>query len=212
MLLKVSIIIPAFNESKNISQVLEPIQSLRDDYEILVVNDGSEDNTSEVVRSFDISIIDLTENRGKSYAMWTGLKHTKGHIVLFLDADLIGLKPVHIENLVAPVVKDMADMTVGIFYSGRNITDLVQKLMPFLSGQRCVKREILDKLDSKEWFSGFGIEVALTRYAKEHKLRIQEVPLFNVTHSLKEEKMGLTKGMKARLKMYWEITKEIKKV
>lgn len=73
----------------------------------------------------------------------------------FLDADLIGLKPVHIENLVAPVVKDMADMTVGIFYSGRNITDLAQKLMPFLSGQRCVKREILDKLDSKEWFSEF---------------------------------------------------------
>jgi len=210
MLVKVSIIIPAFNEEKNIPQVLEPLQILRNDYEILVVNDGSEDRTSEVVRLFNINVIDIPENRGKSYAMWTGLQQANGQVVLFLDADLIGLKPDHVHRLVMPIIKDMADMTIGIFHSGRSITDLAQKITPFLSGQRGIKREILYQLDKKEWITGYGIEIALTRYAKEHKLRIQEIPLTNVSQTIKEEKMGLTKGIKARLKMYWEITKAIK--
>ncbi len=208
----VSIIIPAFNEEKNIPQVLDSIHTLRNVYEILVVNDGSEDKTSDIVRSYDIPVVDLQQNKGKSYAMWTGLQFTSGQVILFLDADLIGLKPGHVHKMIMPILSDNADMTVGIFNSGRGITDLAQKLTPFLSGQRGVKREILQKLDEKEWISGYGIEIALTRYAKEHHLRMMEIPLDNVTQTIKEEKLGLTKGMKARLKMYWEIAKEINRV
>jgi hypothetical protein len=52
----------------------------------------------------------------------------------------------------------------------------------------------------------------LTRQAKEHQLHILEVPLENVTQTIKEEKLGLAKGVKARLKMYWEIAKELNRV
>jgi glycosyltransferase involved in cell wall biosynthesis len=208
----VSIIIPAFNEEKSIPQVMDSIHSLRNVYEILVIDDGSEDKTSEIVRSYDIPVLELSENKGKSYAMWTGLQYTRGRVILFLDADLIGLKTDHVHKMIMPILYDNADMTVGIFNSGRGITDLAQKLTPFLSGQRGVKREILNNMDEEEWISGYGIEIALTRYAKEHNLRIMEVALDNVTQTIKEEKLGLTKGMKARLKMYWEIAKEINRI
>ncbi|MGI6142228.1 MAG: glycosyltransferase family 2 protein [Caldicoprobacterales bacterium] len=210
--MKVSIIIPAFNEEKNIPQVMDSVCTLRDNYEILVVNDGSQDKTSDIVRSYNIPVLDMPENRGKSFAMWTGLQHTSGQAILFLDADLIGLKSVHVHKMINPIINDIADMTVGVFNSGRGITDLAQKLTPFLSGQRGIRREVLDKLDDNEWLSGYGIEIALTRYARERHLRILEIPLDNVSQIIKEEKLGLARGMKARLKMYWEIAKEINRV
>ncbi|NLB42050.1 MAG: glycosyltransferase family 2 protein [Clostridiales bacterium] len=207
--MEVSIIIPAFNEEKNISRVLEPLSTIREPYEILVVNDGSTDRTSDIVYSFGMQVLDLPKNMGKSYAMKAGLNNTSGEAILYLDADLIGLRPQHIQWLISPVKEDLADMTLGVFCSGRGITDLAQKLTPFLSGQRVVRRESLFCLREQDWESGFGIEVALTRYAKEHHLRILEIPLENVSQTMKEEKLGLAKGMEARLKMYWEIARAL---
>ncbi len=65
-----------------------------------------------------------------------------------LDADLIGLKEVHIDNLLFPVFKNQADMTVGIFNKGRGLTDLAQFISPYLSGQRAVKREIIKDMNN----------------------------------------------------------------
>lgn len=209
--MQVSIIIPAFNEEKNISRVLDTLYSLKEPYEILVVNDGSNDKTSDIVRSYGLQVLDLQKNMGKSYAMWTGLEKTEGEVILFLDADLIGLKSEQVRKLVTPIQEGYADMTVGVFCSGRGMTDLAQKLTPYLSGQRGMKRESLKHLSESEWVSGYGIELALTRYAKEHHLKIMEIPLKNVTQTMKEEKLGLTKGMQARLKMYWEIAREWKR-
>ncbi|MDD4680651.1 MAG: glycosyltransferase family 2 protein, partial [Clostridia bacterium] len=106
--MEVSIIIPAFNEENNIPLVLEPLCSMEEPYEILVVNDGSSDRTSDIARSFGIQVLDLPKNKGKSYAMWTGLNKTAGEIILFLDADLIGLKPEQIKWLIAPIEEGCA--------------------------------------------------------------------------------------------------------
>lgn len=210
--MKVSVIIPAYNEDKNIGGILSTLCGMDGNMEILVVNDGSLDNTSQVARSFGIHVIDLEENGGKSHAMRTGILHTTGEAVLFLDADLVGLTHGQVESLILPVQRKEADMTLGLFNAGRGVTDLAQKLAPFLTGQRGVRRDVLEQLTEEDWISGYGIEIALTRFAKEHGLRVLEVPLENVTHTMKEEKMGLAKGMKARLKMYWEIAKEFNRV
>jgi hypothetical protein len=82
-------------------------------------------------------------------------------------------------------------------------------LAPFLTGQRTVKRWILEALNDEDWSAGYGIEVALSYYARKYKLRVMEVPLYNVTQIIKEEKLGLTRGMAARMKMYWEIARKI---
>lgn len=208
----VSIVIPAYNEEHNIVNVLSVLKNMDELTDILVVNDGSSDKTSEVAKSFGVRVIDLPKNTGKSHAMWVGVNNTKYPLVLFLDADLVGLTTEQIRSLYNPVYLDVADMTVGIFNSGRSMTDLAQKIAPFLSGQRCVKRNILLQLDEEDWLSGYGIEIVLTRFAKEHNIRILEIPLDSVTHPMKEEKLGLAKGMLARLKMYWEIAKEFNRV
>jgi glycosyltransferase involved in cell wall biosynthesis len=208
----VSVIIPAFNEEKNIHLVLEPVHTMEDIREVLVVNDGSADKTSEIARSFGVRVLDLPQNGGKGNAMWTGLNNTSGEIVLFLDADLVSLQPEHVRRLYQPIAEGLTDMTLGIFNSGRGITDLAQKLTPFLSGQRGAGRDFLLGLEKEEWISGYGIEIALTRHARDNQLRILEVPLENVTQVIKEEKLGLTRGVRARLKMYWEIAKEWNRV
>jgi glycosyltransferase involved in cell wall biosynthesis len=206
-------IIPAYNEENNIGYVLNAVMKAKQSSDILtdvlVVSDGSTDRTVDIAWSYGARVIELTKNMGKSYAMKTGLDNTDASIILFLDADLIGLKPEHVINLIIPVYEDIADMTLGIFYSGRSLTDLAQRLTPFLTGQRTVKRWILDMLNNEDWSAGYGIEVALSYYARKCNLRIMEVPLFNVTHIIKEEKLGLTRGMAARMKMYWEIARKI---
>lgn len=209
---EVSTIIPAYNEQNNIANVLSVVKEIDELSDIIVVNDGSTDDTSKIAHSFEVKVIDLPVNKGKSHAMWTGFTNTDSPVILFLDADLVGLKPEQVLNLILPVKSNLADMSLGIFNSGRGMTDLAQKITPFLTGQRCVRRDILANLNKEDWLSGYGIEIVLTRYAKEHNLRIVEVPLLNVTHPMKEEKMGIAKGMAARLKMYWEIAKEFNRI
>lgn len=205
----VSIVIPAYNEENNIHPVLGTVCDLPGIDEVLVVNDGSSDGTSAVAGSYGVRVLDLPVNKGKGNAMYQGLLNTSGEIVVFLDADLIGITKEQVIDLYKPIADDMADMTLGIFSAGRGATDLAQKLTPFLSGQRAVKRKYLHMLGEEEWTSGYGIEVALSRFAKKHGLRVINVPLINVTHPMKEEKLGFFKGAAARMKMYWEIAKVI---
>ena len=83
-------------------------------------------------------------------------------------------------------------------------TDLAHFITPFLSGQRAIKRDLFLKIPFVE-VSRYGIEIALTRYAKKHKIPIIKVKLYNLTHVTKENKLGFFKGFKMRLKMYKEI-------
>jgi len=210
--MEVSIIIPAYNEERNISQILTTLLSFKNVFEILIVDDGSTDRTSEIAKSFGFEVLKLTQNMGKSHAMWAGLHNTKSSIVLFLDADLIGITPIDIQNLISPIILNEADMTLGIFTSGRGVTDLAQKIAPFLTGQRACKRVVISQIPQNAWESGFGIEIALTEYAKKSNLRLKNVYLKNASHIMKEEKLGFIKGSLFRLKMYTEILKQVIKI
>ena len=128
---------------------------------------------------------------------------------MFIDADLIGLTTEHIENLLRPVITDEADMSIGLFEDGRLATDLAQKIAPFLSGQRAIKRELFETIPELE-HTRYGIEVAISRYAEQHNIRVASVNLPDMTQIMKEEKRGFFKGFCARMKMYWEIVKSAK--
>jgi len=206
-----AIVIPAYNEEKNISGILSVLKQFQGIYEILVVSDGSTDRTAEIAISHGFSVLELKRNMGKSYAMWMGLVNTKAPVILFLDADLIGMKAEYIKSMIEPVCESKADMTLGIFASGRGVTDLAQKVAPFLTGQRASKRWILESVPQENWSSGFGIEIALTRFAKDNKLILLNVYLHKATHAMKEEKLGFCRGAVARLMMYKDILKQILK-
>ncbi|KUO52285.1 MAG: glycosyl transferase family 2 [Desulfitibacter sp. BRH_c19] len=206
--MKVTAVIPAYNEETNIGNVLKVLVGINLLDEIIVVDDGSSDGTAEIAKSYGIEVIKLRENLGKGGAMMVGAKAATHPILLFLDADLIGLKVEHISNLIQPVIEDGYMMTVGIFEHGRIATDLAQFLAPFLSGQRVVQKELFSKVSNLD-ATRFGVEVALTKYAKDNHFPVKEVILKDMTHVMKEEKLGLVKGFVARMKMYWEIAKYV---
>jgi glycosyltransferase involved in cell wall biosynthesis len=205
--MRVTAIIPAYNEETRLPRVLEAVRaaSLVDD--ILVVSDGSVDGTYEVARHFDgVRALQLPQNLGKGGAMHVGACHTDAPLLVFLDADLIGLTPEHVDSLVEPVYRDDADMTLGVFRGGRRATDLAQKLFPFVSGQRAIRRELFLEVPNVQ-FARFGVETQITRWAVRQRWRVQYVPLIGVTHPMKEEKLGRLRGTVARLRMYADIAR-----
>jgi glycosyltransferase involved in cell wall biosynthesis len=204
--LRVSAVIPAYNEATRLPAVLEAVTSATGLDEVWVVSDGSTDDTYEVAASFPgVRALRLPRNRGKGAAMVAGAEAAStADVILFLDADLIGLTPEHVSALVEPVVEGRADMAVGVFRGGRFLTDLAQRITPCISGQRCMLRAAF--LDAAH-VAGLrsGVEVALYAFARDTGLRIVDVPLSGITHPMKEEKLGPVRGFAARMKMYGEI-------
>ncbi|NMP21826.1 glycosyltransferase family 2 protein [Sulfobacillus harzensis] len=208
---RVSAIIPAYNEAQNIGSVLRVLRQVPSIGEIIVVDDGSTDNTAEVARQAGAIVLSLSENQGKGGAMKAGAAIAHGDVVLFLDADLVGLTADHIEELVGPVVRGDQEATVGIFEGGRASTDWAQAVAPFLSGQRALKRQLLVGFEHID-MAGYGVELQLHRQLKRMGIVPHEVVLHDVTQVVKEEKMGLVKGFSARMRMYWEIIREIPRI
>jgi len=203
----VAAIVPAYNEAKTIGAVLGVLTKCRLINEVIVVSDGSTDDTVKIALQFDgVQVVELPENRGKGGAMKAGLEQTAAEIVLFLDADLIGLTEDHVNALLQPVLENQALMSLGVFEKGRVATDLAQKVAPYLSGQRALQRDLLSDLSDLD-LTRFGVEVALHRYMEENKIPVALVNLPDLSHLMKEEKLGLWKGLAARGKMYWEIIK-----
>ena len=205
--LKVAVIVPAFNEEARIGAVLGVVQNADVVDEIIVVNDGSTDETAKTVGAFPgVHLIDKKRNEGKGAALVAGVRGTDADILVFIDADLIGLTAKHMEDLVQPLLEDDGlMMTVGKFSGGRLRTDLSQFLLPSISGQRALRRCFFEGADLAD--TGFAIEMALTKHAQTSGAPVREVVMNDVTHIMKEEKMGMMKGAWARLGMYSDMVK-----
>lgn len=200
----IAVVIPAYNEEKTIGNVLEVLVNIDIITDIIVVSDGSEDNTVNVAKDFNVKVIELKKNMGKSYAVLKGVNSTDAQIIMMLDADLIGLRKEHIDALLEPILKKEADMTIGVFKYGRGATDLAQKIAPYLSGQRAINRSIFERLQNYK-VRDYGIEMALKLMTDKEKIRVKEVCLKDLTHVMKEEKRGFLIGLMSRLKMYIDI-------
>lgn len=174
---------------------------------ILVVDDGSSDTTASLAKETGARVISFEKNLGKGAALQCGIKEINSDIILMLDGDLIGLNHNHINILLTPIFNDQGDMTVGVFNDGRGLTDLAQFFAPNLSGQRAVKTDIIKNIANLEK-SGYGVEIAINKYVKKVG-RIKYVDLTDLTHVMKEEKRGFTRGVADRVRMYWDILKII---
>lgn len=204
--MNIAVVIPAFNEEERLPEVLEAVTGCPAVKQAIVVDDGSEDDTSKVARSFGVKVIRLGQNCGKAGAVWVGLQEVDLPIVVLLDADLKGLKPSHIEALAKPVANEGFDMTLGVFRGGRILTDLSHLIAPWVTGQRALPLERVRELPD---FSnlGYGLEAALNKFAREYNWNIKMVVLHGVSHVMKEEKLGLIRAVRARASMYLEVGK-----
>lgn len=199
-------IIPAYNEEQTLGAVIDTVTTVDLIDRVIVISDGSTDQTAAVARRHGAEVIELEQNIGKGGAMKAGIDRADAEVFVFLDADLVGLTAGHVRKLVGPVLSGTADMSIGLFDQGRVATDLAQVVAPYLSGQRAVSREVLQAVSGLD-IARFGVEVALTHHIRTHGARVVEVTLENLTHRMKEEKLGLLRGFLARMKMYWEIIK-----
>jgi len=200
--MKVSAVIPAHNEQERIADVLDVVVGCSKLNEVIVVDDGSKDDTFKVAKRFPgVKVESLGSNKGKTQAMNRGVEVAKSPHILFLDADLKGLEESHIEKMIDKYQD--CEMVIGIFHKGKWHTDLSQKIFSsHLSGQRILSEQTWNNLNLNK-VGEFGAEMALFKM----NLSVREVKLEGLTHVLKEEKMGFLNGLQARLKMYFHVVK-----
>jgi len=200
----ISCIIPAFNEQTTVGEIARIALSISLLDEIIVVNDHSNDHTAEVARKIGAIVIDNTGERGKAQAMEYGVAQANGDVILFLDADLVGLTPTHIESLIQPVFSGRSDMTIAIRDRGSIIASLNKRLGPWIAGERCLKRSLWEGLPN-EYKKGFQIELALNHYAAQQRLRVAPILLNGLSIRRKEQKYGVLRGLWMRVKMIGEL-------
>ena len=237
----ISIIITAYNEAPRIGAVLGVVSKMP--WEIIVVDDGSADGTSGVVKKYQadqptqlltsltsgvgtslpcrqagftpevcncashqIRLIRHEKNLGKGAAMQTGVKNASGNILVFLDADLVGLQKSHLERLVQPITVENYDMVLGYLGKGqKKATNLASRLVKSITGIRAVKKGAMGDLNFSKM--GYGVDRFITNSVKKRGGKIKKIELPGLTQVMKEQKLGFAKGAKHRVKMYKEILK-----
>ncbi len=207
---KISVVICAYNEADNIANVLKVLEKIDWLDQIIVIDDCSEDNTSQVARNFDkVTIITHCKNQGKGGALATGIDKAEHELIIFLDADLLGLSELHLKKLVAPLLfTGEADMTLGVFGKGEiSATNIANRMIPGISGQRAVwKSKLPDTKLLRE--KRFGVDIFLTHHIEENREKV--IQLDGLSQVTKEDKSkNVFEAMGKRFKMYGEIIKTI---
>jgi len=225
---KLSIIIPAYNEENTIETILsrtleiELIHNIQK--EIIVVNDYSSDTTEEKVLRFkekqdkkeDIKYYKHAKNKGKGAALHTGIKMATGDYLIVQDADL-EYDPEEFNLLIAPVLKDNADVVYGTRFQGGNPHRILffwhsigNKFLTFLSNmftnlnltdmETCYKlfrTSIIQKIDLKEQRFGFEPEVT-AKISRIPGIKIYEVGISYYGRTYEEgKKINWQDGVRA---------------
>ncbi len=183
------VLIPAYNEACYIGRTIAALQGLPQLGQILVVDDGSTDETAAEAAAAGAQVFRLPRNGGKGEAVLYGAAFARAPYLALADADL-GDSAAELKKLLPPLLQGRAAMTVALFPPGSRRAGgfgLVKKLAAWsiyrstgwvarepLSGQRILRRELLKLLTFPP--RGFGLEVALTLDLLQRGCRVLEVP------------------------------------
>lgn len=218
---KVIIVVPAYNEEKNIENTINGLKNIKIIDDIVVVNDGSQDNTRKILETLDVNVINLNKNHGKGYAMKKAIEEIHCDIIGFVDGD-VGSTSIEIEKLIKPVIMDEVDFTIAMFPKASDnvnikggfgfVKNLAKKGVYFytgklmdtsLSGQRVYKKNVVDSM--KYIPTHYGIEIAMTIQAIRNGYSFREVPV-NMTHRYTDRSI---RGFKHRGKQFLDILKTL---
>ena len=205
--LKNTAIVCAFNEEKTVGNIVEVLLNSPALHEIIIINDGSKDGTLTVINKFrlysHIRIIDLPDNMGKGYAMFTGVVNTHSDILVFVDADLMNFNIKFIIQLIQPLIEGKANMVIG--QPTEDYTDF--HLNPFrpLAGERALFRQDILPLLDKMKDSRFGVETLINLHYKANNMKTIYVSLQGLQHPTKLQKYPLT----ISIQEYGSVAKQI---
>jgi glycosyltransferase involved in cell wall biosynthesis len=190
---RVSFLIPAYNEAATIGEVLDRIARLDLDAQSIVVDDGSTDDTAAIAESKGALVI-RQPNRGKGAAIRAAIPHVDGDIAVIQDADM-EYDPAEVPELVEPIVRGAADVVFGSRLSGGRpqraymfwhlvgnrflslLTNVLYNttLSDMETGYKAFRADVLRSLDLRE--SDFAIEPEITGKVCKRKLRVYELPI-----------------------------------
>lgn len=202
--IKISCVIPVYNEGPRVLNVIKAVKESGVVDEIVVVDDGSKDNTADLLKDVQgINFITYHPNGGKSHAVKVGFEAAKNDYVMMIDSDLIGLNRESLGALVAPVAEGIADVTISMRDNSLGIYKALG--LDFISGERVFKKDLIPDLSVLDKLSGFGLESYMNQIIIEKKLRIKVVMWKGVISPRKSVKAGWLVGMIGDLKMSLEI-------
>lgn len=207
-------VIPAFNEAQSVGAVVATLRGSGVFDEgwprsgIVVVDDGSTDATAEIAEAAGAMVVRTPKNLGKGGAMlfaYDGLPsvaESGDDRVAFFDADLVGLTEDHVREI-AKVSERGFDMVAGLRVKGP-VANVVQIVAPLITGQRIVRRWVLDGLPQTCW-SGYRIEVAMNDVLERGHGRTAIVMFPGLSARTKLHKTGLFGGLLGQWKMARQI-------
>jgi glycosyltransferase involved in cell wall biosynthesis len=190
---RVSFLIPAYNEEATIGEVLERIAALDLESDVVVVDDGSSDRTAEIAESHGATVI-RKANGGKGSAIRVAIGAFDGDIAVIQDADM-EYDPAEVPELIEPIVRGVADVVYGsrlrggkaqrayLFWHlvGNRFLSLLTGILynttlsDMETGYKAFRAEVIRSLDLRE--DKFGIEPEITAKICKRKLRIYELPI-----------------------------------
>lgn len=195
--MKITVIIPAYNEEKTIENILSKVQATKIPDEILIVDDGSVDKTREILKTLDgvgnIRVILHEQNQGKGAAVVTGIQNATGDVLLIQDADL-EYDPRDYPAILQPIEEGLAEVVYGSRFLGAPRRTamfwhmVANKLLTFMTnilyntiltdmetGYKVFKREVVK--DIKIHARRFDFEPEFTAKILKKNIRIYEVPI-----------------------------------
>jgi glycosyltransferase involved in cell wall biosynthesis len=197
--MKVSFLVPVYNEERTLEEVVRRVESLPFDKQIVVVDDGSTDETPAILQRLDEELDSLVSvrqpNRGKGAAVRRALAEADGDVVVIQDADM-EYDPAEVPALIEPIERGVADAVYGSRLSGGRpqraylfwhlvgnrflsvVTGLLYNttLSDMETGYKAFRTDVLRSLDLRE--NDFGIEPEITgRLCRRKDLRIYELPI-----------------------------------
>jgi glycosyltransferase involved in cell wall biosynthesis len=201
--LKVVAIVPAYNEAPRIGGVLQILCSYPGFSDVIVVDDGSTDETAKVASAHPVTIL-RQRNTGKGRAMDLGVQASEADIIFFCDADVRGLTHQIIEATIKPVLDGEVDMMIAMRNRTIYIIRVILRIIPLLGGERTVTREFWEKVPSR-FKSRFMIEAALNYHAYHHGNGYTYTVFPGLSQTIKEKKYGFFRGFYGRLKMLYDV-------
>lgn len=192
-----SVIIPAFNEEETIREILKRVQSTGIPGEIIVVDDGSTDRTRAILETLDgdgnVRVYFHEKNQGKGRAVISGIKYSKGDVILIQDADL-EYDPRDYPSLLQPIEEGIADIVYGSRFLGgprravmywhmvaNKLLTLTTNVLynniltDMETGYKVFRREVMEGLTIHA--KSFNFEPEFTAKVLKRKFRIYEVPI-----------------------------------